>query len=263
MKNTLNLFSADQVREPRRLKDELRFYTLPPKGVPHEYIVVNPKSFNQLSQRDFSHAICDSGVHFFYENPTAKDYPAGYLESYLEKARYLASSFGDKVWVTIPDYPDDYHPGQFGDNVQKTLENVERFSKITGINWMPTIQSSYRSVSSFEYCCKEFQRMGDFERIAIGTVCKIRDVEFIIRCCRTARKFFPKAWIHAFGPPLNVVPSIRYFVNSFDSAAWTFPRKPHYPSCKTAEERRKYFFAFKCILEEKLEFNNTSILDFV
>jgi hypothetical protein len=241
----------------------IRFYTLPPKGVAHEYIFVNPRSANELYRRKFSHAICDSGVHYFYENPQAQDYPTGYMERYIRLAQKLAVGFGDRVWITIPDYPDDYHPGQFGDNVERTLMNIEQFVRIKDISWIPTIQASYKNKRSFEYCCKQLRRIDYFERVAIGTVCKVRDLKFISECCRIARKHFPKSWIHAFGPPLNAVPHIMHYINSFDSAAWTFPRSAHNSSCKTARERREYFLAYLSLLSDKLNMPNTSILDFI
>lgn len=241
----------------------LRFYTLPPKGVQHEFICVNPRSKRELFNRDFVHAICDSGVHYFYDNPNAREYPDGYLQEYLELARELVDAFGGRIWITIPDYPDDYHPGQFGDNVEKTLCNVQDFLSHESISWIPTIQGSYRNFASFEYCCRQLRQMSDFKRVAIGTVCKVRDLNFISRCCRTARKHFPNAWIHAFGPPLNAIPRIKYYIDSFDSTAWTFPRSPHKPSCKTASERREYFLEYVSILSEKSQGPRTTILDFI
>lgn len=241
----------------------VRFYTLPPSGIEHKYIFVNPRSIKELEKRQFVHAICDSGVHFFYDNPEAEDYPSGYIDRYMELAKKLAASFGDKIWITIPDYPDDYHPGQFGDNVEKTLVNIRRFAGIENVLWMPTIQANFKDMQSFRYSCKQLRRMKEFERVAIGTVCKVRDLEFISRCCRTARRFFPKSWIHAFGPSLNAIPYIKYYIDSFDSTAWTFPRTPNNHSCKTAREREEYFLAYLSRLEHYLELPSVSILDFV
>ena len=229
----------------------------------HEYLCVNPKSITALNNRYFSHAICDSGVHFFHENPLASDYPSGYLEDYLKLAKKLAATFQDRIWITVPDYPDDYHPGQFGDNVEKTLINIERFANYVDIPWMPTIQARFGDIRSFEYCCKEIRAMQFFDQVAIGTVCKIRNVNFILQCCRVARRYFPDSWIHAFGPPLNSITRIKNYANSFDSTAWTFPRSSHKASCKTALERKDYFNSFVLLLSARLKFNDYSILDFV
>lgn len=241
----------------------MRFYTLPPNGIEHEYICVNPRSIRELGKRQFVHAICDSGVHFFYDNPEAKDYPPGYIDRYVKLAKRLSASFGDKIWITIPDYPDDYHPGQFGDNVEKTLVNIRRFVDIENVLWMPTIQANFKDIRSFEYSCKQLCRIKQFERVAIGTVCKVRNLKFIFRCCRIARRFFPESWIHAFGPPLNAIAHIKYYIDSFDSTAWTFPRSAHKSSCKTARERREYFLAYLSRLSDLLESHDMSILDFV
>jgi hypothetical protein len=241
----------------------IRFYTLPPNGIEHEYICVNPRSINQLYKRQFSHAICDSGVHYFYDNPLADDYPPQYLEDYTELSKRLFNNFGKKIWIIIPDYPDDYHPGQFGNNVKKTLANITRFIDAEDLPWVPTIQAKFKDIKSFVYCCKEIRKIDHFNTVAIGTICKVRNKKFIIKCCKIARRYFPDSWIHAFGPPLNAINQIKHYINSFDSTAWTFPRKSHKPSCKTASERRKYFSDYLSRLSEHLEQPNMKLTDFM
>jgi len=241
----------------------VRFYTLPPNGVNHEFICVNPKSVKQLYKRQFSHAICDSGVHYFYSNPFAIDYPPGYLEEYMKLSRELFSLFGERISIVIPDYPDDYYPGQFRDNVKKTLRNIKIFREAEDLPWVPTIQAKFKDIKTFELCCREISEIDDFETVAIGTVCKVRNVNFIIKCCKMARKYFPNSWIHAFGPPLNAIPYIKYYIDSFDSTAWTFPRKANNSSCKTAEERRRYFSEYVSRLAQILEPRNLELTDFM
>ena len=222
----------------------IRFYTLPPSGVEWPYLLVNPRNYKELFRRSFSHAILDSGVLIFVD-PEIKDYPCWFLKEYPFKARILTNVFGDKLWVTIPDLPDDYNPGQFGDNVEKTLERIEEFLAFEGVNWLPVIQSRYLNRFSFLESCKRTRDIiGNYPRVAIGTVCKCRNLDFIEYCCVTARRFFPKSWIHAFGLTLHALPRIVGVINSFDSLAYSFPRNPGGHSCKNQAERVQFFHAY-------------------
>jgi len=218
---------------------KIRFYSLPDS--PYPYLLVNRKNYRILFKRRFKHAIIDSGVMDFVHEDV-KEYPHGFLKEWKYKARLLTDVFGDKVWCVIPDYPDDYNPGQFGNNVKKTLQNIEEFIAVDGVNWLPVIQSRYLDRLSFlesAYLTREV--IGDYPRVAIGTVCKCKKLEFIEYCCKVARKYFPDAWIHAFGLTLKALPKVCNFIDSFDSMAWTFPREPGLPSCKSMKERREYF----------------------
>jgi len=243
----------------------LRFYTLPPAGVNYPYLLVNPNNYKALYKIKFKHAILDCGVEIFKHNPTLSDYPKSFLHRWKWKAKQLTEIFGERLWVTIPDYPDDYNPGQFGDNVTKTLRNIEEFIAVDGVNWLPSIQSRYLDKFSFlESCQKLKEIIGNYPQVAIGTVCKTNRLDFITYCCHAARKHFPNSWIHAFGLTLKALATLakaisswdslvpecgrtkwRYrLIDSFDSLAYTFPRESHKPSCKNLDDRRKYFYAY-------------------
>jgi len=186
----------------------------------------------------------DSGVLIFVD-PKIKDYPKRFLKMYPCRAKTLTEIFKDRLWVTIPDLPDDYNPGQFGDNVEKTLERIEEFLAFEGVNWLPVIQSRYLNRFSFLESCKRTRDIiGNYPRVAIGTVCKCRNLDFIEYCCVTARRFFPKSWIHAFGLTLHALPRIVGVINSFDSLAYSFPRNPGGHSCKNQAERVQFFHAY-------------------
>lgn len=226
-----------------------------------------------LFKVEFEHAILDCGVGIFKHDPSLTEYPPGFLSYWKRLAKYLTSIFKDRIWITIPDYPDDYNPGQFGDNVSKTLKNVEEFIKIDGVNWLVVIQSRYLDKRSFLQSCKMTKELvGDYPRIAIGTVCKTNNIDFIEYCCRTARKFFPRSHIHAFGLTLRALPRVcrylpgsdssvadtgrsawrRALLDSFDSMSYTFPRGPG-RSCKNMSERIAYFYAYIKRVNEILE----------
>ena len=204
----------------------MRFYTTPPKDFEHPYLMLNPNWYKEIFKREFEHAILDCGVEFFKTNPDAKEYPRHFLALWKYRAQWMTDIFGDRLWVTIPDYPDDYHPGQFKDNIGMTLRNVEEFIQYDGINWIVTIQSRFQDhLSFYQSLQKTKEIVGDYPRIAIGTVCKSRNKKFIVECVKAARKHFPNSHIHAFGPTLSCITEIKPYLDSFDSMAWCYPRK--------------------------------------
>jgi hypothetical protein len=251
----------------------LRFYTLPPARVNYPYLLVNPNNYKVLYKTKFKHAILDCGVEVFKHNPTLSDYPKSFLNRWKWLAKQLTEIFGERLWVTIPDYPDDYNPGQFGDNVAKTLRNIEEFIAVDGVNWLPSIQSRYMDKFSFLESCQKLKEIIDnYPRVAIGTVCKTNRLDFITYCCYAARKHFPNSWIHAFGLTLKALTTLvkalsswdslvpecgrtkwrNRLIDSFDSLAYTFPRESHKPSCKNLDDRRKYFYAYLTRIQQIL-----------
>jgi len=219
----------------------MRFYTTPPNGVQYPYLLVNPRTRKTLRRREFEHAIADSGVLIFHD-PKVKDYPPYFLKEWEYHAKILTDMYDEKVWCTIPDYPDDYNPGQFGDNVSKTLQNIEDFITIDGVNWLISLQSQFLNIFTFTKAIQGVKDLvGDYPRIAIGTVCKTNNLDFIENCCKVARAHFPHSWIHAYGLTLTALPRVNGWLDSFDSMAWTFPRGRGRGSCKNKEERLQYF----------------------
>jgi len=229
----------------------MRFYTLPDENYP--YLLVNRKNYRILFKRKFEHVIIDSGVmDFVHKN--VKEYPKGFLKTWKRKASQLTMIWRDRLWCVIPDYPDDYNPGQFGDNVSKTLRNIEDFISFDSVNWLPVIQSRYLNRLSFlESCQRTKEIIGDYPRVAIGTVCKCNQISFVEYCAKVTRKFFPNSWIHAFGLTLRALPKVIGLIDSFDSMAWTFPRTKGGHSCKNSKERREYFHVYLSRLKEILE----------
>jgi hypothetical protein len=246
-------------------KMSIRFYTLPPSGVDWPYLLVNPNNYRALFRCKFKHAILDCGVEAFKKNLNLKGYPKSFLENWKWKAKQLTEIFGERLFVTIPDYPDDFHPGQFGDNVSKTLANIKEFVSVEGVNWLPSIQSQYLNRFSFlESCQRVKEIIGDYPQVAIGTVCKTNNLSFIEYCCKVARKFFPKSHVHAFGLTLKALPRLKWTItswdslvpecgrtkwrywllDSFDSLSYSFPRESGKSSCRNLSERQKFFYAY-------------------
>lgn len=209
---------------------------MPPREKPHPFLMANPKTIKELEKREFEHAILDCGVEFFKVNPLVKEYPDYFLESWKLIARKYTDIFGEKLWVTIPDYPDDYHPGQFGDNTKKTLNNIEEFISLDGVNWVATIQAKYQNNLQFYDAIHQFKDLvGQYPRIAIGTVCKSKNHNYMVQCLRGARTHFKNSYIHAFGLTLSIIPKIinDNLIDSFDSMAWCYPRKKFKEWCET------------------------------
>ena len=230
----------------------MRFYTNPRGLGQYPYIMLHMKQRRQLLRIRFDHAIVDSGVMIFVRK-NVDDYPHWFLKIYDFRAKQLSEIYGDRVWVTIPDYPDDYNPGQFGDNVSKTLENIKDFISIKDVNWLPVLQSRYMNRFSFlEACEKTKEIIGDYPRVAIGTVCKCNKVSFIEYCSKVARKIFPKSWLHAFGLTLRALPLVKDYLDSFDSMAWTYPRTSGH-SAKNTTELQQYFQAYLNRVDDILE----------
>jgi hypothetical protein len=241
----------------------VRFYTLPPSTVDYPYLFVTFKQRGELFKRRFEHAIMDSNVGLFFLHMGLHDYPNGFLGEYMHVARVLSEAFNGRIFVTIPDYPADYlvngkpTPSAV-DNVERTLRNIERFIGIGGVNWLPVVQSRYMDTFSFIDSCNRLRGIvgGDYPQIAIGTVCKCRNVKWITYCCKYARKIFPRSWIHAFGLTLKALPHVKRFIDSWDSTAWTFPRTPGRWSSKNRFEDEQYFKEYLSRVSQILSASN-------
>jgi len=233
----------------------LRFYTLPPNGVQYPFLLTHLRNAKQLTRRRFEHAIVDSGVMIFV-NANCKEYPRAFLDQYAWRCHQLNEILHGKAYFVIADYPDDYNPGQFGDNVSKTIENIKRFLPEDGVEWMPVIQARFLDYLNFFDSCQRTQDVigKDYPRVGLGTVCKCENTPYIEYCCRVARQFFPRSWIHAFGVTLRALPKIKDVIDSYDSMAWTKPRRGNMglPSCRNKAERIKYFDAYLRRLKEIL-----------
>lgn len=206
----------------------MRYYTTPPVNWPYLFVTFSTQyPYNLLYKRpSFKHAIVDCGVEKF-QNPEVKEYPKGFFKDFELKAKYITRIFGDRVWFTIPDYCDDINPGQFGDNISKTIENVKRFIDIEDVNWVVSIQGRYENLMSLcEGIHKTKELIGeDYPRIALGTCCRTKKVWYISRAVRLVRRHFPKSWIHVFGITLNALPSCVGVIDSFDTSVWDTRRQ--------------------------------------
>ena len=225
-----------------------RFYTLPPTGIEYPYLFVTFKQRRELLKRRFEHAIMDSNVGLFFFHMKLREYPKEFLDVYVHIAKNYSEMFDGRIFITIPDYPADYYINgkptpSAEDNVERTIINIKKLIKIGGVDWLPVIQSKYMDTFSFINSCRKVMEIvgSDYPQIAIGTICKSRNVKWIKYCCEYTRKIFPKTWIHAFGLTLKALPHVKNHIDSWDSTAWTFPRTPGKWSYKNKNEKVEYF----------------------
>jgi len=251
-----------EIPEMKRL---IRFYTTPPTMMEYPYIIVSLNTWQyDKSKRNIKsaiHIIIDSGVEKWFFLKHMKDYPDAYHTFAPFQFKQIFDQLGpDRVRITIPDYPDDYtqgltYEGEL-DNVDKTLQNMERYTRLfPEITWLPVAQARFLNVDSFKYCLSRMGKYVDkYGWLGIGTVCKTHNVKFIGKCMSLARKEFPDAHIHAFGATSESYPIIRHYINSFDSTAYswyykTADRKTRL--VKTQEERQIAFVNWVLMIKEK------------
>lgn len=206
----------------------MRYYTNPPVEWPYLFVTFSYQYPYKLLYKkpSFKHAMVDCGVEQF-QNPEVKDYPKGFMKEFEIRAKYISNHFGDRTLFTIPDYCDDLNLGQFGDNVSKTIENIEKFISVDGVNWLVSIQGRYENLMSlYEGIQRTKEVVGkDYPWIAIGTCCRTKKVWYIEAAARAVRKNFPNSWIHIFGLTLNALPRCVGVIDSFDTSVWDTRRK--------------------------------------
>jgi len=188
--------------------------------VNHPYKICTMMTVDNALRTQFEHLIVDSGVNRFFKKLGLKDYPKYYLERYRYVAEWLYRKYGDRVWVTIPDYPSDYRENPIENNTEKTIRNIEKFIDAKA-NWIIVIQAKYLDYEDYRRALKLYSDLfPDYPRIAIGTLCTRAPRDYAVFCARMTREYFPKSWIHVFGPSLTVLRYIAPYVNSIDTAGY-------------------------------------------
>jgi len=206
----------------------IKFFTCPPK--PYPYILINvlhPKfSFLKYAEE----VIIDSGIEIF-RNPNVKDYPRDHLSKLIKVYLKAKAIMHQKpIYVTCPDYCDDYHPKSLWlnekyTNIERTVDNVLKYTK--EYPWMLiTIQSHNKKPDSIRKCIELYREYGileKFDYFALGNLCVEPDIELIYKTVKNARNQLKDKKIHVFGLKLNVLKKIFTLIDSFDSMAWTRP----------------------------------------
>jgi len=237
----------------------VRFYTLPPEDVAWPWVLINANrpeigiKYLRLHRGDIDAVIIDSGIEIF-RNPDVKDYPPGHLRRLVwlhNRVRLLVPSA--EVWVTAPDYCDDYHPGALWlsdkiTNIERTVESVKRaITTYPEVNWLIPIQGHYRRPKSVVRCIDLMEQEGILDGadyVAVANLCVERRHDIMIETILIAERMLAPRRIHVFGLDLDVAEKVRNRIFSFDSMAWTFPRTHGLPSAKTSEDRKRYFLSY-------------------
>ena len=239
------------------------FFTLPPSGVPWPWVLVNQFNIDTTSRyivwtgskgrfeirtdslgwrylteniKYVELVLLDSGVEklFKRQNPPT-DYPPEYERLWWSNVQRLTRILGkDRVWVTIPDYPDDYvevwgKPHALWvdgkDNIERTVENIvhywDRYCTRYELRCVVPIQGHYEAPESIRRSIKMLSDYGilmEAEILGIANLCTTRKATVIVKTVRIARALLPDKWLHVFGPSLRAVRELITHVNSFDSA---------------------------------------------
>ena len=237
----------------------IRFYTLPPSDVDWPYILINANNpalgYIRKHRKAIKSVIVDSGIEIF-RNPEVKDYPKGHIYRIVKLHNCLRRILPNtEIYATIPDYPDDYHPGNLWlsletTNIERTVQNVVKYTeKFDYVNWLIPVQRWNRSPRSIRRCVKlyrEYDILSEFNYFAIGN-CVEPDAKIIYETVKIARELLPDK-------KLRALRLVKGFIDSFDSTAWTRPvnSKLGNWSCKNSEERKRFFKAWISRLDEIL-----------
>jgi hypothetical protein len=176
-------------------------------------------------------ALLDSGVEIF-RDPAVKDYPPDHMRKLwllYERLKPLA-----KHWfVTIPDYPDDYHHKALWisddvTNIERSVLNViKAVDEYPTIPWLIPIQGWLNDPTSILRSWRQLEAAGirkRYQYFAVANVCTTKQTNMIVRTARLARWCIGDAWLHLFGPSISAVRRLHGVVNSFDSSAWNTGR---------------------------------------
>jgi queuine/archaeosine tRNA-ribosyltransferase len=181
------------------------------------------------------------------------------------------------VWVTVPDYPDDYHPKSLWisenyTNIERTLDNVLYYTvKYPNINWLIPIQGHNKKPESVIKSITLYEEHGildKYDYYGIANLCVEPDTEIIYQTVKLAKEKLPGKKLHVFGLKLPAVRRIHHLIHSFDSVAWTRPvndRVVNYGkrySAKNKEQRIRFFEEWLRRLEA-ITRKNTSIEQYI
>ena len=231
-----------------QLVEKVKFFTTPPR--PYPYVLINAIRPKYAYLKYAQEVLIDSGVEIF-RDPSVKDYPKGHINKIIRvymKAKAITNN--KPIHITVPDYPDDYHPKSLWlddnkTNIERTLDNVLKYTEqYKWIPWLIPIQGWNRNPKSVLRSIELYREHGiidKFDYFAIANLCVEPDTQLIYKTVALARQKLPDKKLHVFGLKLNALKLIYNLIDSFDSLAWTRPVDHKGHSCKTLQERIDYF----------------------
>ena len=258
----------------------LRFHTLPPctakACIPWPWLLVNVFNVDALEPllerykamgARAEAVILDAGVDTYWRRSWERlsfDYSEEYWERFwgaVERVRGLARRHGFSYEVVVPDYPDDYsrvwgrRHALWVDNytnVDRTMMNIEYLVREDpGLPWLIPAQGHEDDPVSLRYTVEALAELGLAKRyrVALANLCTSRKASAIVESIAEARRACRSCLFHVFGPSLPAVKraasqGLLHGGDSWDSAAWTYPRAPGFWSAKGSVERYGYFMFY-------------------
>jgi hypothetical protein len=130
--------------------------------------------------------------------------------------------------------------------VDRTLDNVFYILSQDKIPWLLPAQGYEDVPQSILKAIEVYMesRLHKKYRIALANLCTSKNTATIVKTVHTARQLCRDCRFHIFGPSVKAVEEALGMLkqgDSFDSAAWTFPRIRGLWSAKSEHERRVYF----------------------
>ncbi|RLG82026.1 MAG: hypothetical protein DRO40_08555, partial [Thermoprotei archaeon] len=171
------------------------------------------------------------------------------------------------TYVTVPDYPDDYHHKALWinnkiTNIERTLLNVEHaLTNYSDINWVIPVQgwnnnpfSVVRSIMYYE----EWGILKKYNYYGIANLCVSKKCSIIESTIKLAYPYLRNKKIHVFGIAINCLKNIKNYIYSFDSVAYTRPvsrlKKLGYNySAKNYKQRELYFYEWIKSVEKYIQ----------
>jgi hypothetical protein len=249
--------------------EKVKFFTTPPR--PYPYVLINVIKPKYAPLRHAQEVIIDSGVEIF-RDPSVKDYPRGHINKLIKvfmKAKAITNN--KPILVTVPDYPDDYHPKSLWlsenyTNIERTVDNVLKYTEqYKWIPWLIPIQGWNKNPKSILRSIELYKEHGitdKFDYFAIANLCVEPDTQLIYKTVALGKQKLPDKKLHVFGLKLNALKHIYNLIYSFDSLAWTRPVDHSGHSCKTTQERIEYFEKWLNRFESITKTRNSSIEKF-
>ena len=250
----------------------VKFFTLPPDRMDYPYILINANHPENGLRYVASHrssieaVIIDSGIEIF-RNPSIKEYPGGAeawikrLVDLYDRAKKIVPHA--RVYVTCPDYCDDYHPKSLWlsddlTNIERTILNILMcVDWYSDVDWLIPVQGWNRKPESLMISLDYLHQLGVLKNrryIAIANLCVEPSTEIVRKSVLYVRHWlkiygYSDTDIHVFGLKIAALHSIKNMITSFDSTAWTRPVSTRlhrvFPwSAKTDEERMLFFIEY-------------------